>query len=524
MKVTTQQPTIFARSPLWQLQRKYFQEANINAWRNGDVPHYITSNPHMANAYAQLLLAFFRDLHRQGKTQETIYIVELGTGSGRFSYHLIKSLLRLLENALFDAPDFVYVMTDFVEETLQFWDSHLRLQEFFAQGLLDYALFDAEKDSTLHLRKTNRVLQYKCLKQPIVVIANYFFDSIPQDLFYFDKGQVKTALVNLQGYESQANTSAKAQLENIQLEYTYEPIPEVVLGNPKRQKIFDSYLQELNDSHLLFPNTGIECIERLTQLSQEGALIITADKAVHHLEHWQNRPAPYIAKHGSFSLTANYHALKEHCLISGGKPLFPLYPTSSITVAAMLYIKEHTAYKETVLCYQNQVNDFGPDEYFSIKKHIEQQITILSVRELFAYIRLSNYDSRLFHQFLPRFQELVPELNEDERFAMLQLIAQVWEGYYPLAEDTDLAFEIGLLLLDLYFFHDAIGFFTLSERIYGPKEGVLFAQAAAFTVIGESIKAIDLLNTILKKNPVHEMARELLQELQQDTPPPLDQQ
>ncbi|OJJ17859.1 hypothetical protein BKI52_28790 [marine bacterium AO1-C] len=514
MNTTHQQSTIFARSPLWQLQRQYFQETNINAWRTGDVPHYITSNPHMASTYAQLLLAFFRDLHHKRKTQETVYIIELGAGSGRFSYCLLKSLTHLLENTSFNAPPFVYVMTDFVEETLNFWDGHLRFQEFFEKGWLDFALFDAEKDRKLHLRKSNQMLEYKSVKTPLVVIANYFFDSIPQDLFYIDNEKVNTISVNLEGYNPKAEVSAKSQLEDIDLKYTYTPVKQVAFDNPRLQYIFDSYQKKLSNSHLLFPTIGIDCLERLTMMSQEGALVLTADKAACDLEYWNNSSAPYVAKHGSFSLTANYHALKEHCLISEGKPLFPNHPSSSISVAVLLYLPEPTTYKETLLCYQNQVSNFGPDEYFSIKKHIEQQIYILSIRDLFAYIRLSNYDSRLFHQFLPRLQALAEELNQDQRFALLELIVKVWEGYFPLAEDVDLAYEIGLLLLELYFYYDAIGFFILSERIYGPKEEVLFAQAGTYAVIGKQKNALDLLNIILEKNPENTIAGELYEMLQ----------
>ena len=41
-----------SRSLLWQLQRRYFAQAGLDAWRSGTVPHYVTSNPFIARAYA----------------------------------------------------------------------------------------------------------------------------------------------------------------------------------------------------------------------------------------------------------------------------------------------------------------------------------------------------------------------------------------------------------------------------------------------------------------------------------------
>ena len=51
----------FSRSLLWQLQRQYFEEMGFEAWRRGEVPHYVTSNPRIANSYAEMIFAFYKD-------------------------------------------------------------------------------------------------------------------------------------------------------------------------------------------------------------------------------------------------------------------------------------------------------------------------------------------------------------------------------------------------------------------------------------------------------------------------------
>ncbi len=55
----------FSKSLLWQLQRQFFEQQGIQAWRQGTVPHYITSNPHIANAYAQVVLGFLGVVQKQ---------------------------------------------------------------------------------------------------------------------------------------------------------------------------------------------------------------------------------------------------------------------------------------------------------------------------------------------------------------------------------------------------------------------------------------------------------------------------
>src|SRR3954463_3769802 len=105
----------FASSLIWQLQHRYFAERGVEAWRQGEVPHYVTSNLTIANAYAEIVLALRRDRERlfpgeQGK--EPLTIVELGAGSGRFAFHFLKRLAALCADAEVAPETFRYVLTD----------------------------------------------------------------------------------------------------------------------------------------------------------------------------------------------------------------------------------------------------------------------------------------------------------------------------------------------------------------------------------------------------------------------------
>src|SRR5262245_17281077 len=98
-RTVLQEPTRFARSPIWQLQRDYFNAVGIDAWRSGEVPHYITSNPVVGKTYAELVLALLRDLSLRGQKTETVYLVELGAGHGRLCYHFLKHFEKYYEQS-----------------------------------------------------------------------------------------------------------------------------------------------------------------------------------------------------------------------------------------------------------------------------------------------------------------------------------------------------------------------------------------------------------------------------------------
>ena len=183
LKTYLEQQKRFSESIIWQLGREYYDVLGIDAWRTGEVPHYVTSNPIMGKTYAELVLAFLRDLSLRGQKTETVYLLELGAGHGRLCYHFLKHFEKYYENSAIPLPPFCYILSDFTESNLKFWREHPNLQAYFSKGWLDYTRFDVENTQDIHLKFSGKTITTVTLSQPIIVIANYLFDTIPQDLF-----------------------------------------------------------------------------------------------------------------------------------------------------------------------------------------------------------------------------------------------------------------------------------------------------------------------------------------------------
>jgi hypothetical protein len=59
---------------------------------------------------------------------EPLYVIELGAGSGKFSYLMLKALHELREISDFPVDKIIYVMTDFTESNFNFWRGHAALK------------------------------------------------------------------------------------------------------------------------------------------------------------------------------------------------------------------------------------------------------------------------------------------------------------------------------------------------------------------------------------------------------------
>jgi len=506
----------FAQSLLWDIQQAYYADKGIQAWREDELPHYVTSNPTVASSYAEIVLACWRDQQRLAAGSKTgdepLYICELGSGSGRFAYHFLRRLTRLCEQTGVSPTSFCYVLTDVVERTLAFWRRHPRFQAYFERGMLDLAFFDVNQSDRLQLQQSGRTIAAGSLERPLVAVANYLFDSIPQELFYFDDQRGYQCLVSLLTEEDPKTLPMDQLVAHLQVKYDYQELTEAPYPEPYLQQLLETYRHELTDTHLLFPVAGLRCLENLKALSKKGLLLLSADKGSHRFSDLRGRKPPTVVSHdGCFSLSVNYHAFKACCEQSGGLALFPNH-YHHLNVGYLLLLDEAENYTETRGAYQRHVQEFGPDEFYSISKHARQNITEMSTRDVLAYLRLSYYDAHLFTHYQPRLLALIPELGFRDREALIDAVDKVWDMYFPLGEKQDLACDIANLLCEMEQYARALIYFERSIQIYGEHTGALYSMAVCYRSLEQHQQAKTMLQNVVERDPDNHQARTLLAE------------
>lgn len=472
-----EEKTAFSKSMMWQLQRRYYEEEGIEAWRTGEVPHYVTSNPVMGKTYAELVLALLRDLALKGQGDEKVYLLELGAGHGRLCYHFFKHFEKYYESSALALPPFCYVLSDFTSANLDFWKGQEQLQAYVKKGWLDYCLFDAEKTETVHLQHSGTCIETGGLKQPLVVVGNYFFDSLPQDLFLVGDGILSTGHLKLYTEKPPEQMVTAELIDDLQFEFSYElaerPFYE---HSPAQNAVLEFYVAQLEGSHLLFPHVGLSCLERLAGLSEQGVFLLTADKGEQNWHELDGAEEPIPVTHGSLSLLVNYHAFAQYAKQRGGVAWFPSQQVFSILLGC-LFIGNTGDFPETRLAYERYVIDYGPDDFFSLKKRLENEMEQLELNEILSSLCLGAYDSRLFSILLPRMLQLADDMDDRERQSLFLIIPRIWGTHFHLGENHDLALDIGTLLLELVYYQEAVLYFEESLKLYGEQAEVLYKLA-----------------------------------------------
>jgi SAM-dependent MidA family methyltransferase len=469
--------TPFSESMIWQLNRDYYQQAGIAAWSNGEVPHHMTSNAFVGKTYAGLILGLLKDLAAQGKTEETVYLLELGAGHGRLAFHILKYLEQDVSRLHMKLPDYCYVLSDIVEENLQFFEAHADFLPYYERGQLDVTYFDALTSTTIQLRKSGKTIQPQQLRQPIVAIANYFFDSIPNDLFFLQNGQLKECAIALYTDKAPHDITSADLLSKVELRFRKELVEAPCYESALYMEMLQDYSRTLNHTHLFFPHKGMQCLQHIQSLSQMGMMLLSMDKGFYDLADLDNREEPEIITHGSFSIWVNYHALGSFCEKQQGKVWFPAYSAFHLQIGCLLFVDSPRDFNAVDLAYEHYVNDFGPDDYNNIKNLTYENISRLRIQDLMALLRLSAYDSTFFQKILPRIKQVMGQITISERRRLGEAMDKVWVMYFSIQEDFDMAYEIGGILYDLGFYANALRFFERSLLLRGAKADIFYNLA-----------------------------------------------
>jgi tetratricopeptide (TPR) repeat protein len=433
---------------------------------------------------------------------QPFYIVELGTGSGKFSYYFLKALAENQDILDFPMDKIRYIMTDFTQQNFNFWKTHPALQPFVERGIVDFAIFDATKDQELHLYNSGQVISQNSLKNPICIIANYLFDTLYHDLFQVDQGMLKEGLVSVGSKRAEEPDPLDPEIiKRLSNEFRFDRIDETYYGksNPHLNNILkwyhEYYEPTSSGATILLPIGAIGAIERLGALANDRVVVLSGDKGNNNPDHFRGCSQPHIAVHGSFSVMVNYHAIGLYFASRGGYAmhspqeeaslkvsLFSLHPPPPFqeSIHTTTHIKDlygnqldrvldtrSRMFPHTRAVFQDEIVAFGPNEFFVIQKSIKEDSKTPSLKSVLALLKLSLWDPDVFYKFREVLLDQTPTCPPKVRKDIKQGIPFVWKNYYALDKEKDVAFEIGRLYYGMHDYENALAFYLHSTKEMG---------------------------------------------------------
>lgn len=496
-----------SQSMLWKLQADFFANQGPEAWIKGIVPQYITTNPYIANIYAKTVFGYCRDCAARPDFDRnaTIYIMELAAGVGRFTYTFLKRFLHIIESSSLKGLKFKYIVTDLAERNIEYWQNHSFLKPYFESGVLDCATFDMSQDEEVHLRNSGEVLKAGDLKNPLILFANYTFDSLPQDTFYVDKGEIFEGLITITSQDQQADSEDKSILAGLDYFYTDKQI----VGNSYYEDsnfndILLHYKESLEDTAFYMPIVALRCIKRLKRLFNDDVIMISADKGYKNEQSMYKNYHPYLSKHGCVSMTVNFHALELYFRSLGGKAIHSIYEHENVNMSLFLLGDSSHDFIESTMAYNEIIESLGPDDFYIIKRAVVPQNKYFTTKELLTFLRFTVWDARTFLEYYNTLLERIEKEEDFPKDELIDVINKVWEHYFPIGEEGDVAYCLGSLLAYFGYDRDALKLFKTSLEFYGEDVAIYYEIALCYYNLQEFEETSSYIDKSLALDPEYE--------------------
>ena len=516
-----------SESVIWKSQRAFYKEKAVRAWSESIVPHFASSNAYLANCYARLILAYARDLEQSGAPAEDavsrppINIVEIGAGAGKFGFLILVKLLKMQhvwpwENC------FRYVLTDFVQETVDYWSQHPALQKFYHMGILDYGVFDAETDTEIQLQRSGEVLNSKYFAENEgslgVMVSNYVFDSLRQDAFCITNGELQENLCSVFSTETEPYPESPELIQRMQLMWSSRKCDlEYYQGKDNGfNKILEAYVGHHREAKFLLPIGGLSCIENVKKMTNNKFLWLAGDKA--HTQDIEIADAkdPHVAIHGSFSFMSNFHACKIH-IEQGLESAFSLLTShlQGFKCCAMVVGSAKEAHRGLRLQWHSLMEAYNPEDFSSFQRCVKEEVKTPSLKTALCTTRLAHWDPDVFIKFKSVWIDKTPFASEKEKADVYHDAMQVWNCHYQLDPSIDVAFELGRVMMGLRKYNEAIQFFEESTTQCGEHHVTSYNIGICQSYINQVEPSIAAFKRSLAMKPTYADAQKWLAKMMQ---------
>ncbi|HEY9686913.1 MAG TPA: tetratricopeptide repeat protein [Coleofasciculaceae cyanobacterium] len=498
---------------LWKLQEEFYATAGLGAW--DAVPFYPTSNARIGEVYAELILNFIGDCQANSLLDfsQPFYILELATGSGAFSFYVLKELQRKI--AYFETLkplQLCYVMTDFTENIVGDWTKNDKLQPFLNAGILDFAVFRPEEQSEITLTRSGKTLAAGAVKNPVVAIANYFFDSIRQDQFRVVDHQLYEARLTFTRAieESGLEPDSPVTLGQLSKTESFVPVSLDYYDDEALNQVLRHYTESFQDASILFPIGGFRCIANLMQLSGDKLLLLAADKGFTRSDYMAgHKEQLYTPHHGAFSFMVNFDAISRAFGFQGGFAMTDAGDTSILNmlaggvVSGLTGIPERTRYyfEENIL-RKDAANNVNLVRRLANPQRYDE---LALLRSGMALVQLGNYDPLLLYECSEQLLRGIGEsLFLPDYRGLLSMLARVRDNMFVADTRTNFYHELEKIYFRLRCYDECRSVALESLARFGPTAQSLTHLGLCFEMEGNTEAALDSFRQALALEPASE--------------------
>jgi len=502
----------FSQSRMWGLMRDYYINSGMSAW-TGEVPFYVTSHPFMAHRYANLIVDAWRDWRAQSSDHHQVcfYVIELGAGTGKLSYHILRALEELCAHWELPFAQLRYVMTDLVEANVDFWKQHKQLASFVKQGVCDFATLDCESFTSV-LCASGDVIAASSLNGPLCVIGNYIFDTLPADIFQKKNGHLYESRVSAFTESSNLEGDVIKECSRVTLEHE-----EARLTLPYYNDVCDVCLERQlefgEDGFFFVPTVAIRALHTLASFSSGRLILLTSDKGYRSRSEMLDLSFPKLTFHGSFSVMVNYLAIADYIESQAHGFTALQEPRAGIASCVMSMGMAVNRMPNFLLRVKQDMLDYSSGDYFTLYRAMVDSKEHQSADTLIALLAHSRWDPHVLQRVYQRLGEALSSGSESSRSWLRVHLADFVVNRYDMPGAQDTFFALGFLAYCLGDYQSSLDYYTQSLHLFPKQSSTHFNMGLSWHYLGDNDQARDAFQTALALDADNAEAKEWLAKL-----------
>jgi hypothetical protein len=449
-----QSPVRLAHSALWQLNEAYYRAKGLTAWE--EIPYMITSSTVMADAYSDCILAYWQHL----PPDMPLAIVELSTGPGRLSYLLLTLLHEKLPNyPQLQGRPWRYVMTDFLDDTVAFWQQHPNLKPFVESGILDFALFNPMVQTEITLIEQGIPLP----QSAVIAIANYSFDSLPNDFIQVREGTLWASYMGLSlNVPHGENLPDTITREHIAPVFDYEPVTFPFYPFELWNTLLAKQAEQYVNASFYVPFGGLAALEVLKSHSAGHMMLLASDKGHVAKAGFMGVYDPEWTPHaGALSISVNmdivadwFHLQHGHTYSTVQDMSLNLHTMVCVLDPVQSALDAYTHLDQAVYWHLHRQNDIsGTWDWVTAACDLTLPTTDKAargrVREWLNVLDMSQSDPIMMGDCALQLAYLTPYISLWDRKELVKHSVRALARYYPFPGEPILPYYLGLLFLHL---------------------------------------------------------------------------
>lgn len=483
----------------WTSLRSLYANRGVEAW-NRDLPFHVTSNPHIADSYAQVVTRYVQDLHRakQLVPEEPLYVLELGAGHGKFAFHFLQRIGEQRSLLGVGLPSVHYVMTDMCESNATQWLDHPRLRPYLEDGSLSAALLDVQDEGPVRLTLMNRPgLQLETFTNPVVVIANYVLDSLPQDAFRVSESKIWHNLRSRNG-----GSAAVGWVE--------EPADRAPYHDADLDSLLIEQADAVADGNFLFPLAALRGLRRLVEAAAGGMLLLAGDLDTSGLETMAGLPdIPTSDSSGPdfFYLPVDLSVVGRF-LARLGASVVRHYPSQTLGLLAMVVGGQPNELAETIHACDVFLGRNSPQWFATAGRAIEE----LGAPSLDYWLSAAKglcFDPYFLEATMPAVRAWAqPEaLSPRRRKCLVDALERIHAEVYWIPGSPDSYFTLAMVYQEMGCLASALACYRASLAITGPVADTYFNMGLCERGNGHPAEALNWMAQAVELDPQHVLAR-----------------